>query len=212
MNLIELATALKKARLERGLTLEEVASRAGLTRGWLSKVENFRVTPSLPALASISQALGVRLSELFEGIDAQPSFVVTRRGQGQVIRRDEEISEMTYESLAHSRPSRKMDPFVIVVPPGDGRPQLAHPGEEFVHILDGSIEFSFGEERVRLDRGDSAYLNGTTPHTVKCVSETAAKLLTVYYGMAEDSGNAGADSENDPGMPEDSVGSGDLGR
>lgn len=186
MNLIELATALKKARLERGMTLEEVASRAGLTRGWLSKVENFRVTPSLPALASIAATLGVRLSELFEGIDAQPAFVVTRRGQGQLIRRDEEISLLTYEALAHARPSRKMDPFVIVVPPGPERPQLSHGGEEFVHILEGAIEFSFADQRVTLGAGDSAYLNGTTPHTVRCVSEYPARLLTVYHGMTDE--------------------------
>lgn len=188
MNLIELAANLKAARLKKGMTLEEVASRAGLTRGWLSKVENFRVTPSLPALASISQALGVSLSELFQGIDAQPAFVVTRKGEGQKIRRDEEISNLVYESLAHGRPARKMDPFVITVPKGDERPQLSHGGEEFVHILEGEIEFSFGNDRVRLAKGDSAYLNGSVPHTVKCVSPKAAKLLTVYFGMGQENG------------------------
>jgi len=196
MNLIELATALKKARLDRGMTLEEVASRAGLTRGWLSKVENFRVTPSLPALGSISAALGIRLSELFEGIDAQPSFVITRKGEGMKIRRDEEVSDWIYEALAHGRPARKMDPFVILVPPGEERPQMTHGGEEFVHILEGAIEFSFADERFRLDKGDSAYLNGTTPHTVKCVSTEPAKLLTVYHGMTEDS--IAPPSEGDP--------------
>lgn len=188
MNLIELAANLKSARLEKGLTLEDVASRAGLTRSWLSKVENFRVTPSLPALASISEALGVRMSELFEGIDAQPAFVVTRKGEGQPVRRDEDVSNYSYESLAHGRPARKMDPFLITVPKGDERPQLSHGGEEFVHILDGAIEFSFGEDRVRLEKGDSAYLNGSVPHTVKCVSPKPAKLLTVYYGMGEENG------------------------
>ncbi|NEQ51184.1 MAG: cupin domain-containing protein [Leptolyngbya sp. SIO3F4] len=186
MNLIELAANLKATRLDKGMTLEDVASRAGLTRSWLSKVENFRVTPSLPALASISQALGVTLSELFEGIDAQPAFVVTRKGEGQEIRRDEDISNLAYESLAHGRPSRNMDPFVITVPKGTKRPQLSHGGEEFVYILDGAIEFSFADERIKLSKGDSAYLNGSVPHTVRCTSPKAAKLLTVYYGIGEE--------------------------
>ena len=84
MNLVELAQRLKRARLERGLTLEDVASRAGLTRGWLSKVENFRVTPSLPALSAICNALGLELSELFSGIEGSPPVVVTRRGTGEL--------------------------------------------------------------------------------------------------------------------------------
>jgi len=69
---------LKRLRTQRGLTLEEVASRAGLTRGWLSKVENFRVTPSLPALFQIAQALQVPLSDLFEGLETRPPLVVVR--------------------------------------------------------------------------------------------------------------------------------------
>jgi transcriptional regulator with XRE-family HTH domain len=73
INMIELAQRLKRIRIQREYTLEDVASRAGLTRGWLSKVENFRVTPSLPALANIAGVLGVSLSELFEGLDSPPA-------------------------------------------------------------------------------------------------------------------------------------------
>ncbi len=61
MNLVELAQRIKARRLDRRLTIEDVAAQAGLTRSWLSKVENFRVTPSLPALGKI--AFGVSLLE-----------------------------------------------------------------------------------------------------------------------------------------------------
>ena len=108
MNLVRLATTLKKLRQDRGLTLEEVASRAGLTRGWLSKVENFRVTPSLQALGSISAALDVPLSQIFEGIDSRPALTVTRRGEGVVMRRDEEVSKLVYESLARDGPDLRL--------------------------------------------------------------------------------------------------------
>ena len=64
MNLVELAQRIKSRRLDQRLTIEEVAAQAGLTRSWLSKVENFRVTPSLPALGGIAKALGVRPRDL----------------------------------------------------------------------------------------------------------------------------------------------------
>ena len=87
MNMLELAQRLKAVRVERGFTLEEIASQAGLTRGWLSKVENFRVTPSLPALSSIASVLGITLSELFEGLDNHPVLVVVRGDERKSIKK-----------------------------------------------------------------------------------------------------------------------------
>jgi len=185
VNIVELAQKLKATRLQRNLTLEEVATRAGLTRGWLSKVENFRVTPSLPSLSRICEAMNVTMSEIFEGIEAKPPLVVTKRGKGPVIRRDEDISQQAYESLAHDRPSREMDPFVVTVPPTDDRPMLTHNGEEFLMVLEGSIRLDYGEDQEKLEEGDSAYIDPTTPHRLACLSKKPAKVLVVFYGMDE---------------------------
>jgi transcriptional regulator with XRE-family HTH domain len=61
-----------------------IGRRAGhrpLTRSWLSKVENFRVTPSLPALGEIAKALGVKVSSLLEDLDKRPEFVLVKGGR-----------------------------------------------------------------------------------------------------------------------------------
>ena len=72
MNLIQLSQRLRNLRVARGYTLEQVSEMTGLTRGVLSKVENFRVTPSLATLTKIASAFGVSMSELFEGLDEKP--------------------------------------------------------------------------------------------------------------------------------------------
>ena len=109
MNLSELAQRIRAIRRERGLTLEEVASKSGLTRSWLSKVENFRVTPSLPALSQIAQVLGIPVAELVRGLDETPPLIVVRRGERKVVDRDQsEINTTVYEALAHKRSNRKM--------------------------------------------------------------------------------------------------------
>jgi len=188
MNLVELAQRLKRLRTQRGLTLEEVASRAGLTRGWLSKVENFRVTPSLPALFQIAQALQVPLSDLFEGLEARPPLVVVRSDQRISVRRDEELSELTYESLAHLRPTRIMDPFLVTVPPTETRPMMSHGGEEFIHVIEGVVTLQFDDQRHDLEAGDSAYFEGTHPHRLINPSATASRVLLVFTGLAPDAG------------------------
>lgn len=182
MNLVELAQRLKKLRKDRGLTLEQVASQAGLTRGWLSKVENFRVTPSVTALASISNALGVSMSELFDGLEAKPPIVVVPKGHGQVITRDEDVSRLLYESLASGRPSRQMDPFILRVPPTDHRPPFSHAGEEFLLVLAGSVDLEYADQTFRLAPGDSAYFDGEEPHRLICRSEETSEVLVVYHG------------------------------
>ncbi|MDP6468652.1 MAG: helix-turn-helix transcriptional regulator, partial [Pirellulaceae bacterium] len=117
MNLVELAQRIKSRRLDQRLTVEEVAAQAGLTRSWLSKVENFRVTPSLPALAGIAKALGVSVSELVEGLDERPQLVIIRNNQRRVVQRDQSArNKSIYESLAHKRMNRVMDPFLITIP------------------------------------------------------------------------------------------------
>ena len=69
VNLVELGSRVKTARKERGYTLDELAKRADLGKGMLSKVENFRVTPSLPTIIKIAAALEIPLEKLFKGLD-----------------------------------------------------------------------------------------------------------------------------------------------
>ncbi len=98
MNLVELAQRIRSLRLDRRMTLEQVASQTGLTQSWLSKVENFRVTPSLPALAKIAAALRITLSELVEGLDQRPRLILVKKDERKVVHRDpSESSTVVYE-------------------------------------------------------------------------------------------------------------------
>ena len=183
MNLVELAQRIKTFRLDQRLTLQEVASRTGLTRSWLSKVENFRVTPSLPALGSIAAALGITMAELVDGLDKKPELVLTRKGEGKTLQRDYPQSHAKYVSLAHAHTGRKMDPFLLRVPPGDvHRDALPHEGEEFLLVLSGRIDFEYDDRAYSLRKGDSLYFDATVKHRVLNRNLQPAELLCVFYG------------------------------
>ena len=186
MNLVELGQKIRVLRIERGMTLDDVVSKSGLTRSWLSKVENFRVTPSLPALGEIAKALGVKVSTLLEDLDRRPEFVLVKSGGGLRVARDSESSNIVYESLAHERPDRAMDPFVLTVPPGGGRSKnLSHEGEEFLRVLSGRVEFHFGEGRHELSAGDSLYFDAGTPHRLVNPGSKPAQVLCVFHGRSQ---------------------------
>ena len=182
MNLVELAQRIRSFRLDQRLTLEEVASRTGLTRSWLSKVENFRVTPSLPALAQIAVALGVTTADLVAGLDEKPTFVVVRKDERLPVERDKSHNNTTlYESLAHKRPNRAMDPFLLTVPAGAARDEaLSHEGEEFLMVQQGAIDFEYDGETQSLRKGDSLYFDSNVPHRILNPHKRPAVVLCVF--------------------------------
>lgn len=180
VNLVELAQRLRRLRQERNLTIDDVAARSGLTRSWWSKVENFRITPSLPAMFRVASALGVTVSDLFDGLEDRPELVIVRKSERVRFHRDAEVSSIQYESLAHTRPSRSMDPMMLTLEPGAGRDvALAHEGEEFLIVLEGRVIFEFAERRIELDAGDNLYFDATVKHRLLNPFDQVARVLCV---------------------------------
>lgn len=82
------------------------------------------MTPSLPALGQIAKALGVPLTDLVAGLDEKPKLVVVRKGEWKVVERNPSRENPTvYESLAHKRANRGMDPFLLTIPPASPAPR-----------------------------------------------------------------------------------------
>jgi len=185
VNLVELAQRLKDARLLRGLTLDEVSERSGLAKGLLSKVENFRVTPTLVTLSKLTEALGLKLSELLDGLDEKPSISVVRREERLVIERNKAQSDDPrlnnyYESLVARGADRAMEPFEIRVPAKGGRQEaLQHEGEEFLLVLEGRVKFLFGDEVIELKEGDSIYFDAEANHRLFNDSNKDARVVSV---------------------------------
>ena len=154
-----------------------------MTRSLLSKVENFRVTPSLSALGKIAHALGSNVSALTEGLDKRPQLIVIRRGEDVQIERDKPESRIVYKSLAHGRYSKSMEPLLLVVPAGTARKAaLKHEGEEFMYVLNGHVALEYSAEVHRLNTGDSAYFDGQLEHRLVNSGTEPAEVLSVFSG------------------------------
>ncbi len=192
MNLVELAQRIRSLRLDRRLTLEEVASRTGLTRSWFSKVENFRVTPSLPALGKIAEALGVSIADLLSGLDKKPTLIVVRKDERKTVERNRsKQNTAVYESLAHKRTNRAMDPLLVTIPPGVAREKaLTHEGEEFLMVQSGSIEFEYEGEKHALKSGDCLYFDATVSHRLINPYKRPAIVLCVFFVPSQNQENS----------------------
>ena len=73
-----------------------------------------------------------------------------------------------------------MEPFFIYAP--FEFPQLfQHEGEEFIYVLEGTLEFRYGDEIYVMQEGDHTYFDSRIPHTGKSIGEKRAKLMVVIY-------------------------------
>jgi transcriptional regulator with XRE-family HTH domain len=165
----------RSLRRERGLTIEQLAAATGLTKGFISQLERDRTAPSLSSIARICDALGVRLSTIFE---AEPAAALVRRSE----RVSADASFPTVNHLLSSRDEERFQAIESVVAPGAGAGEelSSLPGEmEFVYVLAGALELQVGEETHVLEEGDALTYPLAKPHTWRNASET--KELRVLW-------------------------------
>ncbi len=155
-------------RRERGLTIEQIAAATGLTKGFISQLERDRTSPSLSSIARICDALGVRLSHIFE---RDPAPALVRRADRPRV----DTYFPTSNFLLSSREERRFQAIESEVAPGAGAGAELYslPGEtEFVYVLEGSLELRVGGETHVLEAGDTITYDLSKPHTWRNASDS----------------------------------------
>ncbi|HEX4986953.1 MAG TPA: XRE family transcriptional regulator [Burkholderiales bacterium] len=181
-----LGNVIRELRLKDNLTIAEVATQAGISRGMVSKIENGQVSTSLETLSKIARALGVSLAHLFRHCDMPSGGAqLVKSGEGmEVVRRGTKRGH-TYHLLAYDQGPRKaFEPFLITMDDAsEVFPTFEHPGTEFIYMLKGRIEYRHGQQAYVLEPGDSLTFRGDIPHGPERLLELPIQFLsTIIYG------------------------------
>ncbi|WP_321417101.1 XRE family transcriptional regulator [uncultured Desulfobacter sp.] len=178
-----ISESIKNLRTARQLTLQDLADRTGLTKGYLSKVERSKKAPPYSTLNKIAAGLDIELTSLLAG-DASPvkdvRLFLSKKEKRPLIRETDIFAGYDYEPLAEGKPGKNMEPFIIHAPFAINR-TYTHEGEETIHVLDGRLEFHYGDEVYNLNVGDNIYFDSIVPHVGKSLGRSKAKLLVVIY-------------------------------
>jgi len=182
---------LRRIRQGQRLTIAEVARESGITGGMLSKIENGLSSASLDTLARLTAALGMTMSALFQSLPtAAGGAQLVKRGKGmEVVRRGTKRGH-TYHLLAAERgPRRSFEPFLVTLTDeSEVFQRFQHPGTEFIHILEGRIEYRHGAEIYLLGPGDSLTFRGEIPHGPERLIRLPIRMLSIIiYGADADS-------------------------
>ena len=167
-------------RQQAGRTLTEVARQADLTKSALSKIETGRISPPISTLSRIARALRVRLADFFVTDGPAPALVVTRKGRGTHFTRDESRFGYAYEALAAPKRDKTAEPFLLTIRPGDPPGRFHHGGQEFLFMLSGKLEFTFDDEAIVVQAGDSMYFDSGHVHRTRLLGNRPARFLCVF--------------------------------
>lgn len=178
---------IKTLRESKNISLSQLAEQSGLSEEQLSTLEESEVLPSVAPLIKIARALGVRLGTFLDD-DSSLGPVVCRKDEA-----DESISftgskaeahkHMNYFSLAKYKSGRHMEPYIINLQACSEKDFImsSHEGEEFLYVIEGAIEITYGHEVFVLFEGDSIFYDSIVEHHVECQCDKGAKILAVVY-------------------------------
>jgi transcriptional regulator with XRE-family HTH domain len=181
---------IKKIRKEKDLSLNELADMIGMTKGYISKIENSESAPPLSTLSKIAASLDVEVGDLTaEDLDLpQPMRVcVTRKGEGKKLSTGG-LTGYHYEILAHKKSGKNMEPMLLS-PAFEEEAIFSHEGEEFMYTIEGTHEVIYDGKSYIVDAGDSIYFDSIVPHTGRSIGKTKAKVLAISYSYKRDPNN-----------------------
>jgi transcriptional regulator with XRE-family HTH domain len=171
----------REMRRGRGLTLEELAERSGVSRAMLSKVERGEKNPTLVVAAKVAEGLGVTLSRLV-GMEERQEVILVPRERRMVMRDPE--SGFERQLLSPEFGGRGIEFIRNVVPEGatSGEfPPHREGVEEYIVVERGQLRAVLGGEEYLLREGDAVYFQADVPHRFDNVGEGECSYYLVIH-------------------------------
>ncbi len=167
--------------MQREITLQELARRTELSKSLLSKIENGKVSSPASTLYTIAKALNTKITYFFGDPDEDLPIILVRKNERQQYDRGGAEFGYKFQALAYKRREKLMEPFILYTDKKIGKDvSFSHPGEEVIFILEGTMEFTHGREKMILHKGDCIYFDASIPHLGKSVGKKPVKVFMVF--------------------------------
>ncbi len=173
--IIPIGKRIRKARLNKKITLDTMANETGMSKEFIKKIEGGDQRPSVGTLLQISKILHIDSSFLLKEQDD----TIEKRSKAYTKRTD----NYAYTSLTPNAENKHLKAFKIVVEAGKVHDGVGfqHEGEEFVYVLKGQVEVKVGDNVNTLKAGDSLHFNSGIKHDLVNTGKTDAQLVVVVY-------------------------------
>jgi transcriptional regulator with XRE-family HTH domain len=183
--IVKVGESVKAIRKKKGLSLKDLSQRTGLDAELLMEIEKGEVSPPLGTIIKVAKALDTKMGYFISGGEDLP-YTITRKDDRKLVSRFDTGKSDRYgyefSSLAPYKKNRHMEPLTVKLEPSDIEEERStHDGQEFIYVLEGTMEVHLGGEVHLLEPGDAIYYDSTVPHLVKCHGKNTTKILAVLY-------------------------------
>ena len=169
---------LRRLRLQRNLTQEEMADRCELSKGFISQVERDLASPSIATLTDMLECLGSNLKEFFSETETEEKTVFTRGDM--FVKEDADLLRGSITWLVPSAQKNEMEPILVELGEGGETQEiLPHEGEEFGYVLSGSVTLHIDGKAHKVKTGESFCLHPNATHYLENTGKRAAQLIWV---------------------------------
>lgn len=173
---LQVGERIRQKRMERGLSVRELARRTEVAPSYISQVERGLTTPSIPKLRHISEVLEVPVFWFF--MEDYTPQVVVRRGERRRMALDG--SDHQYEMLTNSTGGKLQVMELHLDPGASTQPEpRGHAGEELALVSEGAVRLQLGDDVYELHAGDSAHYEASLAHRYTNIGEGTAVVLFV---------------------------------
>lgn len=170
-----LGEKIKELRHQNGLTLEELANRSELTKGFLSQVERNLTSPSIQTFLDILEVLGTTPEAFFKSLNQETKNVFTNEDYYEV-----ESDHFKVEWIVPNAQKNEMEPIIITINPNSSSFVIKpHEGEEFGYVLSGCVTLKYGEKDEFVKKGETFYIKGKHQHQLLNHTKKVAKILWI---------------------------------
>ena len=171
---MDIGAKLKELRILKGLTQEELADRAELSKGFISQLERDLTSPSIATLMDILQCLGTSIGEFF---NETPEEQIVFGKTDYFEKHDQELKNEIKWIIPNAQ-KNMMEPILLTLEPGgETYPDNPHEGEEFGYVLQGNISIHIGSKPYKAKKGESFYFVSDKKHYLS--SKAGAVLIWV---------------------------------
>lgn len=187
---LKIGNKVRELRQKNRYTLQDLAAKTGLSKPFLSQIENDHVVPPVATLLKLARALSVGMAHFFQDEVGSQKISVTREAERIKVERrpHQEKGEVNYVyvALETKKTDKNMEPFLVEFQSQETNEMVfqSHDGEEFLYVMEGKIEFRTIDRVEVLEPGDSIYFESDLSHSFRCVSDSPAKALAVIWSKA----------------------------
>ena len=171
---MDIGNKLKELRVLKGLTQEELAERAELSKGFISQLERNLTSPSITTLMDILQCLGTSIGEFF---NEAPDEQIVFGKQDYFVKEDTEYKNEIKWIIPNAQ-KNTIEPIYLTLQAGGSTcPDTPHEGEEFGYVLQGAVSIHLGNKTYKAKKGESFYYTADKTHFLS--SKNGATLIWV---------------------------------